>query len=425
LAAAPNTASGEALVPIAPPEAWFDPPIHAAAPPGDPRLFVVEQAAAERLVKGGELQPTPFLIVPDVHTFGERGLMSIAFSPDYTETGRLYVFYAAIGADVLDPSGAEGDLRVVEYPRSASDPDIADPSSARLVLKQPHTHTNHNGGQLAFGPDGFLYITIGDGVLNPMNAQDPGTYLGKLPRIDPRDPPEADTQSVPASNPFVGVEGARPEIYALGLRNPYRASFTSSGALVVPDVGEATWEEVNAGHLLGKNLGWPTCEATCSPPHPDFTDPIFQYPHGDDPDAPEATGCAVIGGYVVRDESLSDLTGRYLYGDFCRPDLRTLDLDVASGDPRPANLSIPPFSLRGFGEDAGRCVYVMTNATVYRVAPDAAAPRKCPTAPTSPGPVTPVDSGSGPVSRTGTAATDTTRPGLRFRSGRQKLATIW
>jgi glucose/arabinose dehydrogenase len=380
-------ASAATLVPLAPSSAWDSPPIHAASPQGDPRLFVVERSGGVRIVEDGVLRPTPFLTVPNVDTFNERGLLSIAFAPGYATSGLFYVFAVALGPDELDPSGAVGDLRVVEYSRSTTDPALADPSSARLVLKQAHgSAANHNGGQLAFGPEGLLYVTIGDAA-NGANAQDLANDLGKLLRIDPREQGGGASFGVPSSNPFVMTAGARPEIYALGLRNPFRASFGPGGELVLPDVGQTTWEEVNVGRqtgtaaattLAGANLGWPSCEAACSPPNASFVDPIFQYGHGPAPGT--TTGCAIIGGHVVRDPALTGLTGRYLYGDLCRSDLRTLDLTAPGADPRPAGVSTPSQDSGplGFGEDARGCVYVMAAGTAFRLAESAAAGAACP-----------------------------------------------
>ena len=183
--------------------------------------------------------------------------------------------------------------------------------------------------------------------------------------------------------------GARPEIYALGLRNPFRFSFAPNGDLVLPDVGESTWEEVNVGSatatpaattLAGANLGWPNCEGKCEPPNSLYFDPLFQYAHS----VPaETTGCAIIGGYVVRDPSLTGLTERYLYGDHCRPDLRTLDLASPGADPQPAGFSIPKGGgeLLSFGEDGRGCVYAITEVTAYRVAPSPTAGTACPERP--------------------------------------------
>lgn len=383
----PAAASAAALVPLAPSSSWKSSPVAVASPPGDPRVFVVERGnpangeAAVRIVEDGVLLPTPFLTVANVDTDGERGLLSIAFAPDYSSSGLFYVFTVAKGPDAF--GGAKGDLRVVEYRRSTANPDLADPGSARLVLAQSHSGaSNHNGGQLAFGPDGYLYVTMGDAA-NGANAQDLSNDLGKILRIDPRG---GTPFAVPPSNPFVGTVGARPEIYALGLRNPFRFSFAPNGDLVLPDVGNAKWEEVNLGKatgtaaattLAGANLGWPNCEGACPSPNPLYVDPIFQYGH--EP-LGETTGCAIIGGYVVRDLGLSGLTGRYLYGDLCREDLRTLDLGAAGADPRPAGLSLPAGGggPLGFGEDGRGCVYVATVQTVYRVAASADAAPACP-----------------------------------------------
>jgi hypothetical protein len=422
LLASSAPASAAALVPLASGSAWDSTPIHAASPPEDPRLFVVERDGGVRIVEDGVLRTTPFLTVPNVDTDGERGLLSIAFAPDYATSGLFYVFTVADGPDALDPSGAVGDLRVVEYRRSTSDPSLADPGSARLVLKEAHGGaTNHNGGQLAFGSEGLLYVTTGDAA-NGANAQSLANDLGKLLRIDPREQSGGADFGIPASNPFVGTAGARPEIYARGLRNPFRASFGPGGELVLPDVGEETWEEVNLGSptgtaaattLAGANLGWPTCEAACS--NPPFVDPIFQYNH----DGPaETTGCAVIGGYVVRDPALTGLTGRYLYGDLCRSDLRTLNLGVAGADPQPAGVSTPSpgDGPLGFGEDSRGCVYVMAEGTVYRVAPVATAGAACPPRAEEAGDTS--STGRGPPM----ATADTTDPSLSLQARhRQRL----
>jgi glucose/arabinose dehydrogenase len=415
----PATASAATLLPLAPGSSWESTPIAAASPPGDPRVFVVERGGGVRIVEDGELKATPFLTVPNVDVNGERGLLSIAFAPDYATSGLFYVFAVAAAADALDPAALPGDLRIIEYHRSAANPDLADPTSARLVLHQPHSGaTSHNGGQLAFGPDGFLYATMGDATTSS-NAQALANDLGKVLRIDPRDPPGAATFSAPPSNPFVAMAGARPEIYALGLRNPFRASFAPNGDLIVADVGEGTWEEVNVGRatgtpaattLAGANLGWPICEGACTPPKASLVDPLFQYGHG--PAPAETTGCAIIGGYVVRDPSLTGLTGRYLYGDHCRQDLRTLDLDSAGADPRPAGVSIPPGGgeLLGFGEDGRGCVYAMTDVTAYRVAESPTAGTACPE---------PLAGAAGGSSAT---ATDSTAPRLSLtRARRQRL----
>jgi len=365
------------------------------APSNDARLFVAERSGAVRVVKAGVVSAQPFLSVPNVDTVGERGLQSIAFAPDYATSGLLYAFYTAFGSDPLDSGAMRGDVRVVEYRRSASDADVADPAYARLVLKVPHGADNHNGGQLAFGHDGLLYITIGDNATSA-NAQALANLLGKVLRIDPRDPDGIGQQTygIPASNPFLTNPGAREEIYALGLRNPFRASIAPDGALVVGDVGSGLNEEVNVLTTGGGNYGWPNCEGPCTPPNVAHADPFFSYPHSG------PTVCAVIGGHVVRDVDLPELMGRYLYGDLCASDLRSLDLGVAGGDPRQAGASLSAGeSLQSFGESAGGCAYALTATNIYRVVPDAGAPAQCPRS-------------SIPIPETTGGGRDTTKPRL-------------
>jgi hypothetical protein len=383
---APATASAATLVPLAPPDSFASEPVFATSPPGDPRVFIVERAGGVRIVENGVLLPKPFLTVPNVDTEVERGLLSIAFSPDYATSGLFYVFTVAEEADELEPAAERGQIRILEYRRSAGDPNVADPTSARLVFATNHSAGNHNGGQIMFGPEGLLYITIGDDA-NSSNAQNVLNYFGKILRIDPRDPPGEATYTVPDSNPTF-PEDIHTALYAIGLRNPYRASFGPDGDLIVADVGEGTWAEVDVGRptggerattLWGADLGWPECEGFCEPPDPKFTDPVFEYPHSGPSEA--TTGCAILGGYVVRDPQLSGLTGRYLYGDLCRSDLRTLNLGVPGADPQPAGMSIPSGQLRGFGEDSRGCVYVLTTEDAYRVAPSAAAGTSCPPRP--------------------------------------------
>jgi glucose/arabinose dehydrogenase len=412
----PATASAASLVPLAPPGSFASEPVFATSPHADPRVFVVERDGGVRIVEDGTLLEQPFLTVPNVDTQVERGLLSIAFPPDYASSGLFYVFTVAAGADDLDPSGEAGDIRIVEYRRSAGNPNLADPTSARLVFTTHHSAGNHNGGQIMFGPEGLLYITIGDNA-NSSNAQNVLNDFGKILRIDPRDPPGEPTYSFPASNPFF-PEDIHGPLYSIGLRNPYRASFGPNGELIVGDVGEGTWEEVDVGRptgdehattLWGANLGWPECEGFCPspPPKPGLTEPVFEYPHSGGSE--ETTGCAILGGYVVRDPRLTGLTGRYLYGDLCRTDLRTLNLAVPGADPLPAGLSLPEDGgqLRGFGEDSRGCVYVLSTETAYRVAPSADAGRACPPSPPAP------SSPRGP-------SADRRPPGLTLRAPRRE-----
>jgi glucose/arabinose dehydrogenase len=391
LTAAAAAAQAEALIPLNDATFSSSHPIYATAPPDDGRLFVVQRGGQIRVLSGGTLKT--FLTVPNVDSTGERGLLSMAFPPDYGTTGLFYVFTVANGPDPVDAGAVDGDLQIIEYHVSA-DPDVADPNSGRLVLKQPHSATNHNGGQLLFGPDNLLYIDFGDGA-SSSNAQDSRNMLGHLLRIEPRQQGSS-PYGIPGDNPFAGNPRCSPttlggtscpEIFSSGVRNPFRASFDRlNGDWIVGDVGENTWEEVDVGRhiggipgdntLRGANLGWPTCEGACS--NPAFVNPLFQYGHAS---SGTTTGCAVIGGFVVHDPALANLNGRYLYGDLCRTDLRTLNVGVSGGDPKPANLNLTSSgSLYSFGEDSGGCVYVAADSKLYRVAASGSEPFACPNA---------------------------------------------
>lgn len=367
----PGGAAAAALVPVAPASAWTvpgagtSPPIHAASPNGDPRLFVVQRAGIVRIVENGALRATPFLTVPDVDAQGERGLLSIAFPADFASTGRVYVFASVKGQ-------TRTATQILEY-RVGSDPNVVDPATKRVVLTQELGDAgNHNGGQLAFGPDGFLYVTLGD---NTQRAQvtNPNSFLGKVLRIDPVDPDGSGpaTYAVPTSNPV-----PTSAVWASGLRNPYRASFDPAGRFVISDVGENAFEEINIGQA-GADYGWPQCEGTqdtanASRPCPLTTQtaPLLAYGH-------DGGDCSIIGGIVVRDPSLTGLTGRYLYGDFCKDDLRTIDLGAAGPQVQPAGLT-GVSGLWGFGEDARGCAYVMAGRTLSRVAAAAGESATCP-----------------------------------------------
>jgi hypothetical protein len=344
----------------------FDSPVYVTAPPGDThRLFVTERAGTVRVMKDGAKLPTPFLDISDrVSTEGERGLFSIAFAPDYETSGRLYLYYT-------DPGG---DIRIDEMRRSALSADRADAATRRNLLVQEHSeHSNHNGGQLQFGPDGLLYAGLGDGGSGndpDNNAQSLGTLLGKLIRIDPR-AAAGRPYTVPSDNPFVGRSGARPEIYAYGLRNPWRFSFDRlTGALTIGDVGQNAVEEVDftaRGAGKGANFGWRVYEGSVpnfpTESAPGHVRPVLERLHSEGV-------CSITGGYVVRDRALGPLYGRYLHGDLCEPRIHAAVLasDGAS-DEGPTGLSVD--TLVSFGEDACARVYTAAiGGQVSRIAPD-------------------------------------------------------
>ena len=344
----------------------FERPVLVTAPPGDARrIFVVEQGGTVRIVRDGTLVPSPFLdIRARVTAQGESGLLSIAFAPDYASTGLLYAFYNA-------REGPYGDIRLAEFRVDASDPDTVDPSSERTVLAIPKPYENHNGGMLQFGSDGNLYASVGDGdpgVLNRAGAfaQRLDVLLGNIIRIDPR---RADPYAIPADNPFVAVPGASPEIWAYGLRNPWRFWIDpETDVLYVPDVGSTSREEINVVARVGRglNFGWPCFEgtvvfdatATCE----NAVAPLLEYPRADG-------ACAVIGGVVVRDERLPELSGRYLYGDLCTGAITALAVVegrvTASGE-----LGIVVPELASFGIDGlGRVYVISLRGDVYRLDP--------------------------------------------------------
>jgi glucose/arabinose dehydrogenase len=328
----------------------FDRPVHLDNAPGyGKRLFVVEQPGVIRVVRGRRTLG-PFLDIRDrVQCCGEEGLLSVAFPPDYERSGRFYVYYTARGGEFN---------RVAEFRRST--PTAADSTSERRVIEFAHpTFGNHNGGQLQFGPDGHLYIGTGDGGSGgdpEENAQNPNSLLGKLLRIAPRS--NVGPYASPARNPFVGSPGLD-EIYARGLRNPWRFSFDrKTDRISIADVGQGEWEEVDherPSNLGGANFGWDAFEGThrfeiTTPAPAGHQRPIHEYPNGDG-------YCAVVGGYVVRDRKLKPLYGRYLYADLCAGELRSFvpRLGGARKDRRLGPTLSQPTS---FGEGVKGRIYV-------------------------------------------------------------------
>ena len=358
-----SAADGVRLVKIG----TFATPVYVAAPPADTRrIFVVEQGGTIRVITGGKRVARPFLdIRSKVISGGEQGLLSMAFAPDYAKSRRFYVNYTNRG----------GSQSVVEYRRSKSNPERADASSARLVLRYDDEEANHNGGLVTFGPDKMLYIGTGDGGGGDDqhgargNAQDLGSLLGKMLRIDPRRT-GGRPYRVPPSNPFVSRAGARPEIYSYGLRNPWRFSFDRrTGDLTIADVGQNEVEEVDfakQGAARGANYGWRPLEGTrrnFQEPAPDAVAPVIELSHKDG-------NCSITGGYVMRDAGVPALLGRYVYGDFCQGRLRSAKLSAPNAE---GDAGIPGLAkvdqLSSFGEDARGRVYVVSlSGPVYRFA---------------------------------------------------------
>ncbi len=340
----------------------FDAPVFVTAPRGDRRVqFVVEQGGRIMVVRNGRKLPSPFLdISGQVTSEGEQGLLSMAFAPDYASSGRFYVYFTDNG----------GDQRVVEYRRGSAD--RADPDSARLVLEMADSEPNHNGGLLLFGPGGHLYIGTGDGGGagdrhgSRGNAQSLGSLLGKILRIDPR-PSGGRAYSIPRSNPFVGRSGARGEIYAYGLRNPWRFSFDRrTGDLSIGDVGQGEVEEIDSVRSgRGKNFGWRPFEGrrryTPGESASGHVRPVMQRFHDDG-------YCSITGGVVVRDRGVPGLYGRYVFGDFCVGRIESAKLGPGRATrQRRTRLRVPMLS--SFGEDArGRVYATSLDGPVFRIA---------------------------------------------------------
>ena len=349
----------------------FTDPTYVTGPRGaGGRLFVVEQEGRiEVLPNGGRGRPRTFLdIRSKVEPGGERGLLSVAFSPDYARTRLLYVYYTQPGGDIV----------VEEYRRAGAHANRAIPGSGRRVLRIEHSeNANHNGGQLQFGPDGLLYIGTGDGGSAydpPENAQNKSSLLGKLLRIDPRRHRRR-PYTVPRSNPFAGKDG-RKEVFSYGLRNPFRFSFDRRNhALVIGDVGQDRFEEVDYETLKrasGANFGWDAFEGS----HPVTIDPsatpakavppIFEYGHDDG-------NCSITGGYVSRDRRISSLFGRYLYADYCKGEIRSL-IPSKRGARGDSPTGLPSSSgVSSFGEDSRGHLYYANLRTgeVMAIAPKA------------------------------------------------------
>ena len=341
----------------------FDGPVHLAAAPGfGDLLFVVERDGRIVVLRDGERAGTFLDISTRVSTGGERGLLSVAFPRDYERSGRFYVYY----------TDQNGDIEVDHFRRSS--PIRADEGSRREIITIPHPGaSNHNGGTAAFGPDGKLYLATGDGGASSATAQNRGNLLGKLLRIEPR-PGSKRGYTIPKGNPYRGKPGEA-EIFAVGLRNPFRFSFDSREPIIaIGDVGESAREEVDylrVNEARGANFGWDAFEGKQRRPGGAN---LSQKRH-DPPMHDYATGsngtCAVTGGVTVHDRKLRSLRGRYLYSDVCSGQLRSFNPRLKGNDARADRaLGVSVASPVAFAEDNDRNVYVVSlDGPVYRLAP--------------------------------------------------------
>lgn len=337
-------------------------PVHVTAPVGDDRVFIVEQPGRIRIVQGGQLRSAAFLDITSlVGSGGERGLLSMAFHPGYATNGYFFVNYTDLG----------GDTRVARYTVSG-DPNIADPGSAKLILTVAQPFSNHNGGLIAFGPDGMLYIGMGDGGSggDPQeHGQDLGTLLGALLRIDVD---AGDPYAIPPDNPFVGQGGIRAEIWAFGLRNPWRFSFDPpANRLFVADVGQNRREEVNAVPATSGaiNYGWRIMEGSlCFDPPTNcnqtgLTLPVLDYPTG-------GGDCSVIGGFVYRGRVMPGAVGLYFYSDWCGGWLKSFRLESGQAVEQRTWAIGAIGMVTSFGQDgAGELYLTSGNGRVYRLVP--------------------------------------------------------
>ena len=334
---------------------------------GSGRLFIVEQTGRIKIYANGHVLGTPFLnLAGSVSSGGEQGLLGLAFHPSFETNRKLYVNFTNLAGDTV----------VREYKASATNPNVVATSTRRLIIKIDQPYDNHNGGMLAFGPDGYLYIGMGDGggSGDPGNrAQSKASLLGKMLRIDVNGTTSTHNYRVPSSNPYVGVDG-RNEIWQIGLRNPWRWSFDrSTHDLWIGDVGQGAWEEIDhaprtgSGPGRGVNWGWDVLEGThCYPPSVSSCDtsgkrmPLLAYDHG-------GGRCSVTGGYVYRGTAIPLLVGGYVFGDFCSGEIWV----VAASASAPASkvlLLDTSLSISSFGENGrGELLVTDLGGRLYRI----------------------------------------------------------
>jgi glucose/arabinose dehydrogenase len=337
----------------------FEAPVFLTAPADDTRLFVVDQPGRIWIVQDGVRLATPFLDISDLVSYGgERGLLGLAFHPDYADNGRFFVDY----------TNSDGNTRVVAY-QVSSDPNRADPNSAKVILGFDQPASNHNGGWLGFGPDGYLYISTGDGggANNQYgNGQNPDSPLAKILRVDID---SGDPYAIPPTNPWANGGGI-PEAFVWGLRNPWRASFDGD-MLYIGDVGQALWEEVDVITTAdaGTNFGWSIMEGnhcfradTCD--QTGLTLPVHEYSHN--------VGCSITGGYVYRGAAIPALDGAYFFADYCIgfvSSFRYVDGTMTDYHPWAAEIG-DVGRILSFGEDAAGELYILSaNGGVYKIVP--------------------------------------------------------
>jgi len=337
-------------------------PVFLIAPPGDSRQFVVERAGRIRILQNGAFLATPFAdISARVLSAGEGGLLSMAFDPAFTVNGRIYLYYIDAGQNI-----------VIERLTVSGNPNLADPASSLVIIRIPHpTYQNHFGGLVAFGPDGYLYLGTGDGGGGgdpARNGQNLNVLLGKLLRLDVGAATLAQPYAIPADNPYVNQSGRRGEIWASGLRNPWRYSFDGT-QLYIADVGQDQREEidVNASTAAGLNYGWnitegTQCYAAASCDRSGLTAPLFDYDHS-------GGACSITGGFVYRGAALPELAGQYFYSDYCAGFVKS---GIASGgafinvrDWGIANVG----NIQSFGRDGQGELYLISgNSKIYKLA---------------------------------------------------------
>ncbi|MDP2687796.1 MAG: PQQ-dependent sugar dehydrogenase [Aequorivita sp.] len=336
----------------------FSDPLHMQHA-NDDRLFVVEQGGKIKIIQGdGTINPVPYIDISGLISSGnERGLLGLAFHPDYANNGYFYVNYTK----------PNGDTQISRFSVETGNPDLANINSELPIIGYTQPFSNHNGGNLAFGPDGYLYIASGDGGSggDPGNrAQNINLLLGKLLRIDVNNPSGGNNYGIPADNPFIGDPNAQEEIWAYGLRNPWRFSFDETeNNLWIADVGQGDWEEINRVNVSesGLNYGWRCYEGNqpfntqdC-PPQSELTFPIAEYSH--------ANGCSISGGYVYRGSVYTDIAGYYFFADYCSGLIGTVDSSgnlIDHGD----------FSGNwvSFGEDVNKELYIIDiGGSIYKI----------------------------------------------------------